>query len=322
MELPELTECAPDSPRFDRLRLLLSQLRTTCDEIESEIQLLSEAAETHFTDAFTAREEPSNDSEPTDDVAEMLDSNLMAEMIANQLPDPVDSTSESEAKDEQEGVALELPTEESALLNLSENELGSVLESFTDEPAEVSSEASVEAAQALRAESEPITGVSSELEPENESVNISAMLESRTPTEAVVPPAEGGTVLSEDELLAMLSEAESRAEDIDGEEGDEESQLTVIEGGNSEGNDANQPVTFDETLVASVPAVLALAALAVPVRKDGDTLVLAVAEPIDPVAISNIESHLGSSVATEPRPMVEILELLRAIYKDGKVPVA
>ena len=63
-----------------------------------------------------------------------------------------------------------------------------------------------------------------------------------------------------------------------------------------------------------VPAHLAIAALAVPVRVDESELVLRVVEPIDRIAFDIIGDATTMKLKPEPAPMEEVLAALRSAY--------
>lgn len=70
----------------------------------------------------------------------------------------------------------------------------------------------------------------------------------------------------------------------------------------------------DPEAVAKVPAHLAIAALAIPVRVDEEDLVLRIAEPIDRIAFDIIGDATALNVKSEPAPMEEVIAALRTAY--------
>jgi hypothetical protein len=309
----------PDVPSsdFERLKNAVARLRTTVDEAEALIKEIESATcaafESFCPDKFAADLEAAlacpTENEWGDDApvtAETETAEPEEQLQATEEPEPVEVAAEElvaaapmETPPTESG--LEVPFEEEVPLALSQDEIGDVLQQMAAMATEVD-------VNNPDAEPEPMAG---------ETIDISEMIAQQTPVEPVVPPSTGGTVLNEAELMAMLAEAETRAEEYS-EEG-EAAQLHVV---TSDALPAQASVTErDPETVSLVPPVLALAALAVPMRRNGDRLQMVAAEPIDSVAIQNIEAQIGMGVDVEARPMPEILELLRAIYKDGQVPV-
>lgn len=149
-------------------------------------------------------------------------------------------------------------------------------------------------------------------------------------------PSDGGMILSEDEIAALLAEAQARAEDVDEEpifnengemneaarfmtelrgEAQPEAASPAAEAASSSSNGINPHA------VQKVPASLALSALAMPVEIEGDQIVLHAAVPLDQIGIAMIGQATGLKPKIVEKPLPEVLEQLRQNYQDPHAPV-
>lgn len=288
------------SSDLERLKNAVARLRCTVDEVEkliTEIESVGQA-DCVFSDAEEAKADVSATEACTSE-EEGFDHGSPADPLELAEPRPEEVTNVEAEEGEASG--LEVAQEQEVPQALSQDEIGDVLEQMAAMAAEVD-------VNDMDAVPETVSG---------ETLDISDMIAQQTPAAPVVPPSSGGTILNEDELMAMLAEAESRAEEYS-----DEGEVAQLELEPSEaGSTAPIQIEHDPAAVALVPPVLALAALAAPIRRNGERLQMIAAEPIDEVAIQNIEAQTGMGVDVEPRPMPEVLTLLRALYKDGPVPV-
>lgn len=149
--------------------------------------------------------------------------------------------------------------------------------------------------------------------------------------------SDGGMILSEDEITALLAEAQARAEDVDEEpifvESGEMSEtarfMTELQGKSQpdSGPSVSAPEVTGETsginphAVLKVPASLALSALAMPVDIEGDQIVLHAAVPLDQIGIAMIGQATGLKPKIIEKPLPEVLDQLRQNYQDPHAPV-
>lgn len=149
--------------------------------------------------------------------------------------------------------------------------------------------------------------------------------------------SDGGMILSEDEITALLAEAQARAEDVDEEpifvESGEMSEtarfMTELQGKSQpdSGPSVSVPEVTGETsginphAVLKVPASLALSALAMPVDIEGDQIVLHAAVPLDQIGIAMIGQATGLKPKIIEKPLPEVLDQLRQNYQDPHAPV-
>ena len=71
---------------------------------------------------------------------------------------------------------------------------------------------------------------------------------------------------------------------------------------------------LDPSVIARVPAYLAVGALAVPMRIENDELLCRVVEPFDQEALDRIANALALRVVPEPAPIDEVIKNLRIAY--------
>ena len=158
------------------------------------------------------------------------------------------------------------------------------------------------------------------------------------PAKSAAPAhSDGGMILSEDEITALLAEAQARAEDVDEEpifvESGEMSEtarfMTELQGKSQpdSGPSVSAPEVTGETsginphAVLKVPASLALSALAMPVDIEGDQIVLHAAVPLDQIGIAMIGQATGLKPKIIEKPLPEVLDQLRQNYQDPHAPV-
>lgn len=154
---------------------------------------------------------------------------------------------------------------------------------------------------------------------------------------ATPAPSDGGMVLSEDEIAALLAEAQARAEDVDeepifnenGEMNESARFMTELRG---EAQPEPAPAVtaasapsstsgINPHAVQKVPASLALSALAMPVDIEGDQIVLHAAVPLDQIGIAMIGQATGLKPKIIEKPLPEVLDQLRQNYQDPHAPV-
>lgn len=158
------------------------------------------------------------------------------------------------------------------------------------------------------------------------------------PAKPVTPaPSDGGMILSEDEIAALLAEAQARAEDVDeepifnenGEMNESARFMTELRG---EAQPEAAPAAaaasapsstsgINPHAVQKVPASLALSALAMPVDIEGDQIVLHAAVPLDQIGIAMIGQATGLKPKIIEKPLPEVLDQLRQNYQDPHAPV-
>lgn len=149
-------------------------------------------------------------------------------------------------------------------------------------------------------------------------------------------PSDGGMILSEDEIAALLAEAQARAEDVDeepifnenGEMTEAARFMTELRGeaqpeaaSPAEETASSNASGINPHAVQKVPASLALSALAMPVEIEGDQIVLHAAVPLDQIGIAMIGQATGLKPKIVEKPLPEVLELLRHNYQDPHAPV-
>lgn len=150
-------------------------------------------------------------------------------------------------------------------------------------------------------------------------------------------PSDGGMILSEDEIAALLAEAQARAEDVDeepifnenGEINESARFMTELRGETQPepapaAAAASAPSSasgINPYAVQKVPASLALSALAMPVDIEGDQIVLHAAVPLDQIGIAMIGQATGLKPKIIEKPLPEVLDLLRQNYQDPHAPV-
>jgi hypothetical protein len=130
-------------------------------------------------------------------------------------------------------------------------------------------------------------------------------------------PEEPKPVMSEQEIFELLngpaakpetgaldSQAPSEGEDGGTPTASEEPELTLVV----------NVASLDPKVLEAVTPVSALAALALPVSRDATTLTLWVAEPVDQPALDKIAAESGLTLKVEPKPMLEMIPLLRQAY--------
>lgn len=154
---------------------------------------------------------------------------------------------------------------------------------------------------------------------------------------AAPAPSDGGMILSEDEIAALLAEAQARAEDVDeepifnenGEMNESARFMTELRG---EAQPEAAPAAaaasapsstsgINPHAVQKVPASLALSALAMPVDIEGDQIVLHAAVPLDQIGIAMIGQATGLKPKIIEKPLPEVLDQLRQNYQDPHAPV-
>ncbi len=154
---------------------------------------------------------------------------------------------------------------------------------------------------------------------------------------ATPAPSDGGMILSEDEIAALLAEAQARAEDVDeepifnenGEMNESARFMTELRG---EAQPEAAPAAaaasapsstsgINPHAVQKVPASLALSALAMPVDIEGDQIVLHAAVPLDQIGIAMIGQATGLKPKIIEKPLPEVLDQLRQNYQDPHAPV-
>lgn len=116
--------------------------------------------------------------------------------------------------------------------------------------------------------------------------------------------------LSDDEIQRLLTDAALGAVSEEPEPVElEEPVLRVVED-----EPALGAILLDRSLVARVPSHLAIAALAVPHRMEGTSLVVKAALPFDTASLDVIADSIACPVVPEAAPMEDVLAALRAAY--------
>lgn len=159
-----------------------------------------------------------------------------------------------------------------------------------------------------------------------------------TPPKPAAPaPSDGGMILSEDEIAALLAEAQARAEDVDeepifnenGEMNETARFMTELRGesqpeaapASAASSAPSSTSGINPHAVQKVPASLALSALAMPVDIEGDQIVLHAAVPLDQIGIAMIGQATGLKPKIIEKPLPEVLDQLRQNYQDPHAPV-
>jgi len=200
----------------------------------------------------------------------------------------------------------------------------SALESGTDEPA------AAEPNEPAAAEPNVISLEEAFAEGEPEPVEDPKVIEEElafepAPAKPAAPaPSDGGMILSEDEIAALLAEAQARAEDVDeepifnenGEMNETARFMTELRGeaqpeaapAAASASTPSSTSGINPHAVQKVPASLALSALAMPVEIEGDQIVLHAAVPLDQIGIAMIGQATGLKPKIIEKPLPEVLE--------------
>ena len=137
--------------------------------------------------------------------------------------------------------------------------------------------------------------------------------------------------LTDDEIQRMLSEAALGAFDAASEQAPqvevaeashepvhEAPVLRLAEDVPEEESDGIVVLSFeiDRSIAAKVPGHLAIAALAVPYRAEGNKIVCKTVAPFDQPSLDMIADVTASEIVTEPAPIAEVVLALRTVYGD------
>ncbi|HRD32355.1 MAG TPA: hypothetical protein PLS15_11780 [Fimbriimonadaceae bacterium] len=248
----------------------------------------------------------------------------LADAVMSELDEALNAVNE-EVEDTWTEVSADAPL-------MAQDELAaalSALESGTDEPA--AAEPNVISLEEAFAEGEP--------EPvEDPKVIEEELAFEPAPAKPAAPaPSDGGMILSEDEIAALLAEAQARAEDVDeepifnenGEMNETARFMTELRGeaqpeaapAAASASTPSSTSGINPHAVQKVPASLALSALAMPVEIEGDQIVLHAAVPLDQIGIAMIGQATGLKPKIIEKPLPEVLEQLRQNYQDPHAPV-
>lgn len=248
----------------------------------------------------------------------------LADAVMSELDEALNAVNE-EVEDTWTEVSADAPL-------MAQDELAaalSALETGTDEPA--AAEPNVISLEEAFAEAEP--------EPvEDPKVIEEELAFEPAPAKPAAPaPSDGGMILSEDEIAALLAEAQARAEDVDeepifnenGEMNETARFMTELRGeaqpeAAPAAGAASAPSStsgINPHAVQKVPASLALSALAMPVEIEGDQIVLHAAVPLDQIGIAMIGQATGLKPKIIEKPLPEVLDQLRQNYQDPHAPV-
>ena len=158
---------------------------------------------------------------------------------------------------------------------------------------------------------------------------LSALLEVPDPEDSSEPVPSSSMAMDADELAKLLAEATALGSDLG------ESPTPTPAAAPAEVNPAaSQPVATPQAAasrvakkvvssgeqelgaVKSVPAHLAVRALALPMRFAEGKLVCKVAEPVDRAAVDRISKATGFGIVIEPAPIAEVIQGLRQAYAE------
>ncbi len=149
-------------------------------------------------------------------------------------------------------------------------------------------------------------------------------LVSETQEAAAAPPIEPlskeDAEHAEDETVEVGFTAFQAGKDVGDEKSDEAADEALEEPVKPRREVVVPTFEVDPDAVKRVPAHLAIAALAIPVRVDESELVLRVVEPIDRIAFDIIGDATTMKVRPEPAPMEEVLAALRSAYGSDSHP--